>query len=154
MLILKRRFDYFPFTEQFVLRIPSTIHEEFAASVSGHILEQLRLISKRPDSSGEFTRDIQSGRSTTIIFDDSEYGKHDLDDQFRHKKVRYPGIVLKIIYSQKRSALAYLADDYILGSDGNIRVVIGLNIQHSGKEATLSVWRLQLVAKEDELRAE
>lgn len=48
-----------------------------------------------------------------------------------------------------------LVDDYILGSDGNIRVVIGLDIEYlargkgkgkeaSGKVATISVWRLRI----------
>lgn len=50
--------------------------------------------------------------------------------------------MIEVSYSQKRKDLSRLADDYILGSYGNIRVVVGLDIEYKGsKEATLSVWR-------------
>jgi hypothetical protein len=43
-----------------------------------------------------------------------------------------------------------LAEDYILGSDGNIRVVIGLDIEYKqSKKATISVWRPQYVEHRD-----
>ena len=50
--------------------------------------------------------------------------------------------MIEVSFSQKRKDLARLADDYILGSDGNIRAVVCLDIEYKGsKEATLSVWR-------------
>lgn len=37
-----------------------------------------------------------------------------------------------------------MAEDYILGSDGNTSVVIGLDIEYKiSKQATISVWRPQ-----------
>jgi hypothetical protein len=156
MLVLKHRSDYFPLVQQFVLRMPPAVHEEFAVSVVGHIVRQLSLISARPGPSAEFAQDIQPGGSTTIAFDDSEYGKHDPDASFRHSKAQYPGIVIEISYSQKTRELTRLADDYILGSNGNIRVVIGLDIEYSGKMATFSIWRPQLLTNSgaEELQAE
>lgn len=57
-------------------------------------------------------------------------------------------MIFEVSYSQKQRDLGRLADDYILGSDGNIRVVVGLDIEYqskskeaSNKAATLSVWR-------------
>jgi hypothetical protein len=51
--------------------------------------------------------------------------------------------------TQKRKDLPRLADDYILGSDGNICAVIGLDIEYRGKMATLSVWRPRFSINED-----
>jgi hypothetical protein len=53
--------------------------------------------------------------------------------------------------------LLRLADDYILESNGIIRVVIGLDVEYRGKTATLSVWRPRFSINEDgdeELEAE
>lgn len=48
-----------------------------------------------------------------------------------------------------RKDLAIIAEDYILGSDRDIRVVIGLDVEyHSSKKATLSVWRLGVIQNE------
>lgn len=59
---------------------------------------------------------------------------------------QYPGVIIEVSYSQKRKDLPRLADDYILGSDRDIRVVIGIDVEYNAsKEATLSVWRPQIV---------
>jgi hypothetical protein len=43
-----------------------------------------------------------------------------------------------------------LAEDYILGSDGNIRAVVGLDIEYKqSRKATLSVWLPQSLENED-----
>jgi hypothetical protein len=53
----------------------------------------------------------------------------------------YPGVVVEVSYSQKRRDLSRLADDYILGSDAEIRAVVGIDLDYrGGKRATLSVW--------------
>jgi hypothetical protein len=55
-----------------------------------------------------------------------------------------------VSFSQKEKELKDLAEDYILGSDGNIRVVIGLDIEYKqSKKATISVWRPQYVEHRD-----
>jgi hypothetical protein len=58
----------------------------------------------------------------------------------------YPGIVIETSFSQKRKDLPKLAEDYILGSIGNITVVIGLDIEYwKAKRATFSMWRPEWV---------
>jgi hypothetical protein len=43
-----------------------------------------------------------------------------------------------------------LAEDYILGSDGNIRAVVSLDIEYKqSRKATLSVWQPQFIKNED-----
>jgi len=57
--------------------------------------------------------------------------------------------VIEGSYLEKRKDLHRLADDYILGSDANIRVVVGIDIDYeSGKKATLSVWRPDVVTND------
>lgn len=47
---------------------------------------------------------------------------------------------------QQKRGIRNLAEDYILVSGGNIRVVIGLDIEYSqSKKATLSVWQLEYI---------
>jgi len=54
-----------------------------------------------------------------------------------------------VSYSQKRKDLERLANDYILGSDSDIRVVMGLDIEYkTGKKATLSIWRPNVITNE------
>lgn len=157
MLILKSRYDYFPSVERFVLRMPSGIHEIFLHSVVKALEQQISVIASSQSPSADFAQNISYYGSTTIFFDDPDYGKHDPDASFYHSQAQYPGIVLEVSYSQKRKDLARLADEYILGSDGNIPVVVGLDIEYSGKEATLSIWRPQFLvndAGEEELQAE
>lgn len=51
-------------------------------------------------------------------------------------------LAIEVSFTQKRKDLARLADNYILRPDGNIRAVMGLDIEHKrSKEATLSVRR-------------
>jgi hypothetical protein len=88
--------------------------------------------------STEFAKETRSGGSVSIKFADEEYGKHDSDAQFHHSKAQFLGIVIEVSYSQKRKDLERLADDYILGSDSDIRVVVGLDMEYkTGKNATL-----------------
>ena len=51
------------------------------------------------------------------------------------------GVVVEISYMQNRKDLAKLAWDYITYSYGDIKMVIGLDLQYDTKEATVAVWR-------------
>jgi len=57
-----------------------------------------------------------------------------------HISTQYPGVVIPVSYSQKRQDLKGLADDYILGSNGNIRAVVGVDVDYRDKRAILSIW--------------
>jgi hypothetical protein len=129
--------------------MPTVLHEDFAASVVERIQHELSLIASHEDASAKFAKVIKYGGSGRIRFADPSYGSHEPDALFRHPRARYPGVVIEVSYSQKRVDLPRLADDYILGSNGNIRVVIGLDINYRGKMATLSVWRPRILTNDD-----
>jgi len=124
--------------------MPSRLHEQLAADVVDEIRHQLRSIASGASPAAEFAQRIKSTGSLTLTFDDPQYGKHEPDASFTHIDARYPGIVIEVSYSQKRKDLRRLADDYILGSDARIRVVVGIDVDYRGKMATLSIWRPQI----------
>ena len=140
----KLRFDYFPLTRLFVLRMPSGVHEGLLASVTDNIVQQLHLIAEENSPASEFARQINHMRSSTITFSDPEYGRHDPDDTFFYLKAQFPNVIFEISFSQKRKDLARLADEYILGSDGSVRVVVGIDIDYKDKSAMLLMWRPQV----------
>lgn len=143
---IARRYDYFPSASRLVLRMPGTLHETFIADVVEEIRVQLKSVE---GASADFAKQIRSRGSASIKFADQGYGKHDPDMQFQHLKAQYPGVVIEVSHSQKRKDLARLADDYILGSDSDIRVVVGLDIEYkTNKKATISVWRPSIVSNE------
>jgi hypothetical protein len=42
--------------------------------------------------------------------------------------------IIEVAFSQKIKELKYLADNYILGLNGNVRVVISISIEYKGYE--------------------
>jgi hypothetical protein len=99
LLTSNYRNDYFPSTEQFVLRMPSVLHEAITTSVIGEILRQLRSIAGREGLSAGFAQAIEHGGSVHIVFNDLEYGTHEPDALFRRSRAQYPGVVFEISYS-------------------------------------------------------
>ncbi|QSZ31890.1 hypothetical protein DSL72_001459 [Monilinia vaccinii-corymbosi] len=138
--------------------MPGEVHETMIAKLVRETERQLERIasplhphppSQQPSSSS-FAKEIKDERSTTITFEDPEYGRHDPDEQFRHSLAQYPSVVLEVSHSEKRKDLPRLADEYILGSDGNITMLIGVDIDYRGtKKSTLSIWQPQIIRNGD-----
>jgi hypothetical protein len=69
---------------------------------------------------------------------------HFPDSSFGHDDADNPTVVIEVSHSQKRKDLPFLADDYILGSNGSIQVVIGIDLEYrenKGQEAKVLLWR-------------
>jgi hypothetical protein len=84
----------------------------------------------------------------------SSKSKYELDASFRHKDAKYPGIIIEVVYSQKKPCLGRLAENYILDSDANIRAVVCIHIEYGNEElrkATILVWRPKLFTADDGL---
>jgi hypothetical protein len=151
--------------------MPTTTHEAFLSSVEREIQGQLKEIATGIDEAAEFARDVTYRGSPRLKFpvdevreeggdndrdgDEEEkiswkYDSHEPDIMFQHLDAQWPGVVIEVSFSQKKKDLKNLAEDYILGSDGNIRVVVGLDIEYKqSKKTTLSVWRPQYVECKD-----
>ena len=129
--------------------MPTKVHEQFSRSLSGRIVEQLRQFSQGSGSAADFAKDIRDVGSATIKSRDPEYGTHDPDSSFQHLDSPLPTVIIEVAHSQSGRRLRTLAEEYILGSDLAIRVVVGLDIEYSkSKRAAFSVWRAGLQGPE------
>ncbi|KAJ9634095.1 hypothetical protein H2199_009126 [Coniosporium tulheliwenetii] len=158
----KVRYDYIPRSGQLILRMPSKLHDRFIGGVAEDIRAQLEEISNgsADSAAAEFARKVKDMRTGRVILlsDDPDVrpSRHEPDASFQHPGAQFPGVVLEVSYSQKRKDLARLADDYILDSDGSVRVVVGLDLEYrDSRRATLSVWRAGIVTngEKEELMA-
>jgi hypothetical protein len=122
--------------------MPSPLHESLLSYITQELLFQLRAIAHSDSPSAKFAEDIENSASAEIVSKDAKYGPHQPDASFQHFDAQYPGVILELSYSQKKKDLSRLADAYILGSDADIRAVIGIDVEYKGsKKATISIWR-------------
>ncbi|KAI9761447.1 MAG: hypothetical protein M1840_001791 [Geoglossum simile] len=148
--------DLWGYVQDKIRNIPT--HNIFTANVICEIESLLRQIALRtPDptistlaTSITFrgtSRIILEGNPTT---DGNESTKRSPDASFRHVEARYPCLVIETSFSQKRKDLERLAEDYILGSCGTVRMVVGLDIEYKdSRMATVSVWVPEEGVEED-----
>lgn len=143
------------------VRMPTPIHEFFIRYVADEISTQLKAISHGEDSLAEFAAQVADGGCSRMFLreDNSERDGQDTsvvhrrepDAQFQHRDAEYPGVVLELSYAQDGKDLKKLAWDYIQYSNGDIKVVIGIDINYSNtKEARLSVWRPRYIREDGE----
>lgn len=63
-----------------------------------------------------------------------------------HQDAQYTGLAVEVVYPQKAKDIPRLADDYILGSDGNIMMVVGLDLEYKRLySAKAYIWRPQYI---------
>jgi len=132
--------------------MPTGVHELFIDGVEDAIRSQLKAIRGGSDKAARFAQKVRPARSTEIEFpvEDGPTGrksKYEPDASFWHDNAQYPGVIIEVAYSQKKKRLGRLAEDYLLDSDANVRVVVGLDIEYGKKgsrRATLSTWRTHL----------
>ncbi|KAL0930285.1 uncharacterized protein CTRU02_212489 [Colletotrichum truncatum] len=143
----KVRWDYDPASGLITLRMPAPVHDIFSTSVANEIYKQLQDIAARPDKDGAFAGQIINGGSSRILLQETGEEPNSIplqrhpDAQFQHRKAAFPGVVLEVSYSQDGKNLKRLAWDYIQHSNGDIKAVIGLDVNHGVKPSTVSLWR-------------
>lgn len=151
-IIVSTRFDWSPHTSWFTVRMPTSTHDIFTELVVQEIGSQLNSVA-RGDTDVAAIVDLVSSESTSNVYlyghepINERYPKHTPDASFAHADSQYPSLVIEKSYSQHHKELGRLADEYISGSDGNIAVVLGLDIEYGVgfKKASLSIWRPRLV---------
>ncbi|KFA81716.1 hypothetical protein S40288_10065 [Stachybotrys chartarum IBT 40288] len=147
----KVRLDYDPISGYIHARMPTPVHDVFSNLLVHEIKELLRPVAKLDDEDGVFAAKIIPGGSSRIILEitgeEKEGGssvalRRHPDAQFQHVEAAYPGVVIEISYSQEGKDLEKLAWDYIQHSNGDIKAVIGIDINHGPtKPSTVSLWR-------------
>ncbi|KAJ5644232.1 uncharacterized protein N7484_006739 [Penicillium longicatenatum] len=144
----KLRYDYDPNRSRLTIRTPSPLHDTFCARIVDEISRQLRQHQQSDSPIANFAQQVQHFATSRILLpEDTKDGKQtyirrEPDASFGHLQAYYPGVVLEVCYSQKSRRVAYVADEYILNTDGSINVVVAFNIDYEGsRRATITVWR-------------
>ncbi|KAK0646706.1 hypothetical protein B0T16DRAFT_414126 [Cercophora newfieldiana] len=143
------KYDYFPQLAKFVLRMAGTIHENVVSGFESLVTEQLIDIRRGNDQiAANIARGIRARGSPKI---ERDGGSHYPDGSFKHKDATELSVILEVSHSQKRQDLPFLADDYILGSNGLTQAVIGIDLDYQGKGARVIVWRPNKTMKNGEI---
>jgi len=134
--------------------MPSTLHDTFTQNVVFHIENALNALRVQDNPLSTWAGDIRCTSTSDILLEhdgvNNKRSKRSPDCAFRHKGAKYPGLIIEVSYSQKAKDLPRLADDYILGSNGNIRTVIGLDLEYSGSySARLYRWQATFTRDEN-----
>ncbi|KAK0732054.1 hypothetical protein B0H67DRAFT_566536 [Lasiosphaeris hirsuta] len=120
-----------------------TVHEFTIDEFKGLVRDQLTDIRRGNDKvAADFAQDVYAGGSPKIVNEDG--GSHHPDGSWSHKDAGVECVILEVSHSQQRQDLPFLADEYILGSNGRTQVVIGIDLgyrEKKGKEARVTVWR-------------
>ena len=137
-------------TETLTLRMPSRLHEVFIARVVEEIQNRLRTFLTADHPSKSFAEKIDHNGSGRLEIKGSGRNiiKRDPDATFQHDDALWPGVVIEVAYSQSPKDIPNLADDYILETNGSVRVVVGLGIDYKTKKGTISIWRPNYVTND------
>ena len=129
--------------------MPTPQHELVIAKVASEICKQLH------NTQSELAKDIEDLNSPTLKLqyeaEDEETrepsqveSSHTPDRAIGRPGDAFPGVVLEVAFSQNFRQMKYIAEEYILGSGGNIRVVVAINMEYrnrGSKRASISIWR-------------
>lgn len=127
--------------------MPSPLHHLFMAKILTDIQIQLRVIALRASGiAADIAKHIELEFSSNVQLTGNPDSSNHLfsrpDAAFRFKADEYARVVLEVSCLKKRKELSRVAKDYILGSEGNIGTVIGLELNHNNtNEGRLSIWR-------------
>jgi hypothetical protein len=139
--------------------MPAPVHDVFSTSVANEIYKQLQLVAERRDRDGTFAAQVVNGGSSRILLDIGEGKEHRAsnvalqrhpDAQFQHREAACPGVVLEVSYSQAGKDLEKLAWEYIQHSNGDIKAVIGIDINYGVNASTVSLWRPEYTREDGE----
>lgn len=146
------RYGYDSSTQALNLRMASIVHDAFLARLVKKTQDELSVFeevegppTESKTRSKTFASEVNHNGSGTLEFENSDgkvIGRRQPDAMFQFSGAKWPGVIMEVAYSQQAKELPYLADDYILHSEGNVRVVVGVKLgYHKTKKATISIWR-------------
>lgn len=141
LLMLTYRYDYFPRTSVFVLRMAaSNQHESMQEGFCEFVKRELRRLCSGDLARENFADQIHNECHTAIR--EGKIGSHSPDAQFAHEQAQYPGVVLEVAYSQKSKDLPGLARIYITTGT---KLVVALDQDYTrSKKILLKTWRRQI----------
>jgi hypothetical protein len=126
----------------------SITHDTFICQLVEVIKKKLDHLAQMEIETQPFIQKIKQIAGGMFFPIDDDQQKHKIehvpDIMFKYKGAMWPSIVIEVSYSQKKKDLPYLADDYILRSDGGIKVMVGIDLDYrKSKRASISIWQLK-----------
>jgi hypothetical protein len=98
--------------------MPTLLHNIFASKLEKEIEKSLHSLANVEPETRALVENIESvsGQRELSMLDEGRQRNitHEPDIMFKHMDAAWPGVVIEVSYSQKKS-LVDLADDYILG---------------------------------------
>ncbi len=150
MLIVASRYDYDPIRSKLVIRMETTVHGTCASELVSKIRERFKSLKENQVETQPFIDKISSVKGAMYFEEEDKKLQHAPDIRFYHEDAAWPGVVIEVSYAQKRKSLVDLADNYLLASDGGIRVLVGIDVEYKKlKEASISIWRLKMSLGDD-----
>ncbi|KAI9769341.1 MAG: hypothetical protein M1840_004042 [Geoglossum simile] len=143
----KIRYNYDPTTGLLEVYMPTTVHELNTTRIVDEIKSRIKQFSAQcalPSALPAFLDVIENKSSSDIFAHDDPDHKRSPYAAFSHPDDQFPGIVIETSYSQAVRKVEKRADEYIMMSDGNIKMVIGLDVEYRPNNQqvdTVSVWR-------------
>lgn len=145
------RYDWDSRRHKLIFRMPTTIHEVLLNQVSFNIQVQLDAIRRRTGLAGAaIAKQLYFTGSSDVLLQDTQKDKRSPDLQWCHDRGP-PPMIIEVSDRQSTKNLSQLADDYIIGSLGNIGTVVGIDIEYRGtREARIMKWQREIVVEGDE----
>ena len=126
------------------------LHEVFAFKLATVIKERYESLAEIQVETRPFINKITPAGGRLHFKENGKKFKHVPDIMFYHQDAVWPGVVIEVSYSQRRKSLVNLADDYLLASDGGIRLMVGMDLEYrKSKKASISTWRLKILPGDD-----
>lgn len=155
----KLRYDYDSAESEFVLRMPSPLHDIFAIRLQEVIVGELRAFMKDEEIRPIIERIKMAATSDVRFGDMSTIKKKSPDGSFRFAGTKYPPLVLEVANSQKRGDLSWLAESYIERTKGRTKTVITIDLEYRAPDkrtrrflpprtAVYSIYRNRVVCDE------
>jgi hypothetical protein len=134
--------------------MPSILHDEFIRLVERKTRQSLKDLAKSSDCDDRMRSAIKKIQPVYGMQHLREEVNRQSDLISANKGAVYPSVVIEVAYSQKKDELKYIAEDYILLTGGDTQIVIPLNLEYNGLEASISIWcpERKIVNGEETLR--
>ncbi|KAI9787509.1 MAG: hypothetical protein M1839_000039 [Geoglossum umbratile] len=142
-----RRYNYDPRTGLLEIYIPTTVQKLNTTRIADEIKSHIQQFSAQctlPSALPAFLGVIENMSSSDIFAHDDPDHKRSPDAAFSHPDDQFPGIVIESSYLQAARKVEKRADEYIMMSNGNIKMVISLDVEYRPNNQqvdTVSVWQ-------------
>lgn len=137
----KLRYDYDSAEGEFVLRMPSPLHDIFAIRLQEVIVQEVESLTMQEETR-PVIKQIKIATTSDVRFSDAlAEGKKSPDRSFRFTGTKYPPLVIEVANAQKRRDLPRLAESYIERTKGRTKTVIAIDLEYRdpGKRAAHSL---------------